>query len=516
MLPAFPALAMVVLQYDLMVSYRGKPKAVKFNTSQPGRSRPNIIMIGCDTFRADYLGKVSSKGLSLTPNLDSLCSHATRYTNMITPIARTAPSLASLFCSEWPSQTRLWDNFTDPKSVNLKSHLHTLAAMGYRTATCSDWAGSDFARYDFGFQDRETPADQWNIRYLLGQGAKQYRLFLSLFSAGRIGKKMLPEIHYAAGIPQNRQSTYRFCEAINRYSKEDAPFLLNLFISTAHPPFGSEAPYYNLYSEQRDTSSPFCMVKLTEPEEIIKSQRDPKVAFELDQVISLYEGCISNFDQRVGDIIEHLKRSGLYDDCALVIYSDHGIDFFEKNSWGQGNNLDGLFSNRVPCIIKVPNQAPEVNDSFCSNRDIFPTLLARLNLVPPKLDKGNAQDYASGEGTAVETQFLETGVWITRPPSATDDHLYYPDIDQILDVTDHETGTIVLDQAALEMIDQAKDRAIIHPPWILVRKPCHGGPRWSLYHLLLDPLMEEECSQEQPELLESLKNELNDHFFGSV
>ncbi len=513
------SLLVILLQLDLLVSYKRKPPVSKTDSSErKTHALPNIIMIGCDTFREDYLGKLTPQGTSLTPNLDQLGKQAVRYTNMVTPIARTAPSLASLFCSQWPNETKLWDNFTDPDTVNLKSQIRFLKGMGYRTATYSDWAGSDFARYDYGFDEHNTPPDQWNIRYLLRQGTKQYRLFLSLFSSGRIGLSLLPEIHFAAGVPQNEQATYRFCEAINRYSQEESPFLLNLFLSTAHPPFGSEAPYYDLYSKAETTQSPFCMVKLTEPEDIIKSQKDPRLAFDLDQILSLYEGCITNFDRRVGDIIDQLKQSDLYDDCAVVIYSDHGIDFFENDSWGQGNNLDGLFSNRVPCIIKTPENIGKIDHTYCANLSVFPSLFRHLGIPVtqsrPLRSQPSENCSSPTDDMAASALFLETGVWLTRPPSADVNHLFYPDIDLLLDVPDHQSGRIVLADHCLQKIVAAKDRAVIQYPWILVAKPFEDGLHWFLYNLQSDPLMKADCLTDFCETANQLKSIYTSHFEG--
>jgi arylsulfatase A-like enzyme len=39
---------------------------------------------------------------------------------------------------------------------------------------------------------------------------------------------------------------------------------------------------------------------------------------------------------------------------VVVIYSDHGMEFFEHNTWGQGNSAIGDFSPRVPLIIADP------------------------------------------------------------------------------------------------------------------------------------------------------------------
>ena len=48
---------------------------------------------------------------------------------------------------------------------------------------------------------RDLPEDQWNIKFLLRQGPKDLRMFLSLFTQNAFGKALLPEIYYLGGIP---------------------------------------------------------------------------------------------------------------------------------------------------------------------------------------------------------------------------------------------------------------------------------------------------------------------------
>ncbi|MCL6414689.1 sulfatase-like hydrolase/transferase [Aestuariirhabdus sp. Z084] len=506
--------AALVIFIDLKISYSSPPKT--FKPVKKNNALPNIVMIGCDTFRADYLGKQGPDGESLTPNLDKLTKESIHFRNMTTPIPRTAPSLAAMFSGQWPTNSRLVDNFTNPNDVEMTSIISELSSKGYRTCTHSDWAGSDFDRYDFKFDEQTTPPDQWNIRYLLKQGAKQYRLFFSLFTAGKLGFNLLPEIHSAAGVPQNQQATHRFCNKITEYGQAESPFLLNLFISTAHPPFGSESPYYQKYSNSKNTNSPFCMIKLTEPEEIIKSQKDPRKEFDLDQILALYQGCINNFDKRVGDIIQHLKNCELYEDCAIVFYSDHGIDFFEKNSWGQGNNLDGLYSHRIPCLIKTPKTIGTINDCFFSNKDILPILINTLGLNSTQFAPSNPAKPDLPSIDKGKPVYLETGVWLTRPPGIDENHLYYSDIDKILDVSDQKSGQIIIPDNALEEIESAKDRGVIFNNWILIRKPMINRTEWKLYNLLEDPEMKNDCSKTNKNETQLLKDLLNDHFFGSA
>jgi cyclase len=95
------------------------------------------------------------------------------------------------------------DNFLTADAPPTAAHPlpARLRAAGYRTVAVSDWCGADFGKFGFGFETLDLPPDQWNLRYLIRQGPKTLRLFLSLFTQGEWGRRWLPEIHYLGGVP---------------------------------------------------------------------------------------------------------------------------------------------------------------------------------------------------------------------------------------------------------------------------------------------------------------------------
>lgn len=156
--------------------------------------RPNIIMIGSDTLRADRLG-VNGYSRALTPNIDALAREGTNFTQYIVPLGRTAPSLLTLLTGTWPHTHGARDNYIadGELTATLPALPRLLHSAGYSTAVVGDWAGSDLSKFNLGFDHVDTSPDQWNLKYLLRQGPKDIRLFLSLFTHNRFGKTFLPE-----------------------------------------------------------------------------------------------------------------------------------------------------------------------------------------------------------------------------------------------------------------------------------------------------------------------------------
>ena len=49
-------------------------------------------------------------------------------------------------------------------------------------------------KFAFGFDYTDLPEDQWNLKYLIRQGPKDLRLFVSLFTHNRLGRLLFPEL----------------------------------------------------------------------------------------------------------------------------------------------------------------------------------------------------------------------------------------------------------------------------------------------------------------------------------
>lgn len=462
---------------------RSAPRKQQKQTHQP-----NILMIGSDTLRTDHLS-ASGYHRNTTPFIDGLAKKGLFFQNCFVPIARTAPSLASLFTGCWPNTHKIKTNYCSQQQVNAMSTpgLATLLAKhGYLTSVISDWAGSDFGKFDFGFQRKNVPEDQWNLKYLIRQGPKDIRLLLSLFCHNPLGKRFLPELYYLAGIPLTQQLGKDTCREIDFLASKNQPFFLNVFMGTTHPPFASNYPFYSEYADADYAGrSRFCMSRLTTPEEIIESQQEPKEAFDLDQVIALYDGSICQFDNEVEKIITHLDQAALRDDTIVVIYSDHGIDFFEGDTWGQGNSIASDASAKTPFIIHAPGMTENKTISAkIRNIDILPTLLELVEIdIPDTIDGTSLAPIMQGNDAPVDLPIIfETGLWLAPPPRQRKHHLIYPDIFHLIEVPDKRAGTLALKEEYSSAIENARDWFVWVDSWLLKCYPLESGPEYELYN----------------------------------
>ncbi len=95
-----------------------------------------------------------------------------------------------------------------------------------------------------------------------------------------------------------------------------------------------------------------------------------------------YDGEIAYTDENIGRIMDGLKRSGLYDNCLIVLLGDHGEGLGEH-----GEKTHGFFiydsTLRIPLIFKLPGAAAPRSRRIAGPLriiDVAPTVLQILRL----------------------------------------------------------------------------------------------------------------------------------------
>ncbi|WJW74446.1 sulfatase-like hydrolase/transferase [Thiohalobacter sp. IOR34] len=497
----------------LLAAWQPEPRPRR--PARQDRQRPNVLMIGTDTLRADRVNNPDYPR-DLTPTLDRLAQRAAFFDHCFVPLGRTAPSLASLLTGTWPHRHGIRDNFVTDGDTRLPvpGLAERLRERGYHCSALSDWAGADLGKLQLGFEETRTPPDQWNMKYYLRQGPMDLRLYLSLFTHNRFGRRCLPEIHYLASVPMTRLLGRDTRRMLSRYAAEGRPFFLNLFTSTTHVPFGSDYPYYLRYADpDYDGESKFVMTSLRDPMEIIAKQEATEDHFDLPQIINLYDGCVRQFDDELGRILDHLQACGLADNTLVVVYSDHGVDFFENETWGQGNTVLGDDPGaRIPLLILDPRRPGGRRiHQIVRSVDLVPTLLDLLDLPPGEVDGVSLAPLLRGEERNLDLPaFQETGIWLGQVPGMHPEHLRYPNLLELLEVADKGTGTLSIKAEYMPRILQAKDRMIRRGRWKLVYLPTRNGPLFQLFDLEQDPRCRQDVAAEHPALFEALKRELLD------
>src|SRR6185295_1137166 len=85
-----------------------------------------------------------------------------------------------------------------------------------------------------------------------------------------------------------------------------------------------------------------------------------------------YFANVSYLDEKLGDLVESLRRTRMLDDTVIVFCADHGDMLGERGLWFKMNFFEG--SARVPLMISGPGIAAGRHPAPVSNLDLNPTL----------------------------------------------------------------------------------------------------------------------------------------------
>jgi len=95
----------------------------------------------------------------------------------------------------------------------------------------------------------------------------------------------------------------------------------------------------------------------------------------VDQYHQRHRLQVSYTDRLVGELMQHLKDVGLFDDSLIIITADHGCSFHSEDTKRliSKENLAGILF--VPLLIKLPGQKNAVvSDTAAEIADIMPTM----------------------------------------------------------------------------------------------------------------------------------------------
>lgn len=86
-----------------------------------------------------------------------------------------------------------------------------------------------------------------------------------------------------------------------------------------------------------------------------------------------YDAAVMGADERVGQILRHLRENDVYDDTLIVFLSDHGESLTEHGIY---HDHHGLYDTtvRVPLVVRPPGGANETVTELVQITDIAPTV----------------------------------------------------------------------------------------------------------------------------------------------
>lgn len=341
------------------------------NGAKKNKTRPNILFLLADDQRADALG-CSGNNYIKTPNIDKLAERGARFTNCYVMggnrAAICAPSRAMLMSGKY-----LFHVYDVLDGVNTmpKYFEHN----GYETFGTGKWHNGKES-FEASFQKAE------NV-FLGGISNHMTVPCQNMGTDRKLGEPV-----------RKGYSTDVFADAAMRYisnyagGSREKPFFCYVAFTAPHGPRVPRQDHVGMYQDE-SMPVPGNFRKIHPFKLDNQSYRDeylvpwPRTPEMIQTTMVDYYAMISHLDSRVGDIIDLLKKEGLFENTIIVYAADNGMAMGGHGLLAKQNIYE--VATKVPFLISGPGvPATEVKDAMVYLLDIFPTLTNLCGLPAPE------------------------------------------------------------------------------------------------------------------------------------
>jgi len=259
---------------------------------------------------------------------------------------------------------------------------------------------------------------------------------------------------------------------LERLAAEDKPFMLFLRHMDPHSPYLPPEPYERMFYSGNEFDPEN---KSLEPVYNFKPFCDyfytwfPPACTDADYIVAQYDGAIAYMDACISVILNKLEYLGIADDTIVVFVSDHGETLYDHDCYFDHHSMyDNCII--VPFAIKYSKLkgATRVKD-ICLEKDVMPTLLALAGIETDiDFDGRNMFDVMAGKAPKESEFYITEATWMRK----------------------HGWRT---------------------PEWklmIALEPDFHYKPEVELYNLIKDPGENHNVAEENPDVVECLKNRM--------
>lgn len=307
--------------------------------SAPGggheEERSSILLVVIDTLRADHLGAYGYVR-DTSPNIDALASDSIVFERAMTPMATTLPAHVSIMTATQPLRHGvLNNNLRFEPSPEFVPFAEMMQRRGYETA----------AFVSAGPVSRETG---------LGSGFDVYDQ---------------PE-----DAPRRAEETVdAFLAWLDGRGGSRAPFFAWIHLWDPHSPYDPPQEYASIFEADEVLAG------------LLKERGVPRLApfgdvmVDVEGLYNAYDGDVRYTDTQLGRALDRLKASGLYEDVAVVLASDHGEGLMQHGWLGHGRIHDEQLWSAM--MIKPPASlgiTPRRVQEVVSTMDVVPTVAGLL------------------------------------------------------------------------------------------------------------------------------------------
>jgi len=349
------------------------------------RRKPNILLIGIDSLRADHMSSYGYHNLT-TPHMDRFAQGGALFERTYSAHIPTTSGYANMFTGRDAFGTQVVAlRHQGPMRPEAKTLAQFCNEAGYNTTSVGfkgNPASRDFAKY---------------IEFA-GWGS---------WAEGRSPKAQnLNDV----AVPE-----------LDRLAKSRKPFLLFLRHMDPHSPYLPPAPYERAFYHGNETDPDN---RSMDPVMAFRPFRDffaswmPPGITDKDYIIAQYDGAVAYMDACIQTLFHQLESLGILDDTIVVINSDHGETLYDHDCYFDHH---GIYDNtlHVPLIIRYPAKVPAGLrvPGYNQHKDLLPTILELADIDPGdyQMDGRSLMQLVRGEVTSFESEiYLTECTWMRK------------------------------------------------------------------------------------------------------
>ncbi|HEY6642290.1 sulfatase-like hydrolase/transferase [Povalibacter sp.] len=452
-------------------------------------SQPNVIIIGIDSLRADYIG-VGGQQPGMTPNVDAFLQDGILIADCVTPVGRTFPAWVSILSGQSPRTNEVRENLFAVKQATLDASVaHAFRRAGYRTVYGTDEVRFSNIDERFGFEEILSPP-MGVSDFLLG-AANDIPL-ANLVANSDVGEVLFPETHAnrAAAVTYEPGSFVDRVASVLDDGPGGKPLFLAVHLALPHWP----------YTWAQDDEGGFSRLSDTRYQ---------------------YGASVIEADRQFGELVHALERAGVLSNAIVVVLSDHGEGLglardnllFSKQAkevvgvlsvamWGHGNSVLSPYQNQVVLGVRGFGRSAlrrgsglVLQDVPATLEDVAPTLIGLTGIADGVTRDGSdwSRVLHSADApldAASRVRFIESGyvIGFSNRGTIDTDAVAGEGVQKYL--IDPKSSRITVKSDALPALLREKERAAIMDRWLLAAVPDQHGQRYILVDRETDAVRE--------------------------
>ncbi|MDE3165474.1 MAG: arylsulfatase, partial [Acidobacteriota bacterium] len=382
-------------------------RALPAQSARPRSSRPNILLLMADQFRADCLGVAGNRAIR-TPHLDRLAGEGVRFVNACSSTPTCTPARAGLLTglSPWNHGMLRYAQVARSYPVEMP---RALREAGYYTAVAGKLhyhPQRDVHGYHQALLDESGRVESIDFRsdYRSWFWSEAPNLDPDATGLGwndyDARPYVLPErLHPTAWIGATATS---FIESYQR----PEPFFLKVSFERPHSPYDPPRRFWDQF-ETADLPAavvaPWAQGFAAPSGAVSDAWHGDFGAAQVRRSRQGYYASVAFVDEQIGRVLDALERRGWLEETLILFFSDHGDMLGDHHLWRKSYPYEG--SAKVPFLLRWPRGMFDARrgrtlEQPIEMRDVLPTLLDAAGVTAPRpLDGRSLLPLVSGRDT---------------------------------------------------------------------------------------------------------------------